>query len=101
MARLLILAALALAMSASPASAAPSPTPTPKSLPIRGVTVDIQPIELVPGLSGNAPAGTHVEQPPALTPFRSLPLGGQKLEPIRGFAGPKRPKPSASPSRKP
>lgn len=100
MPRCLLLAALALAMTAGPALAAPTPTPIPrpKTLPIRGVTVDIQPIELAPGLPGNAPAGTHVEQPPALTPFRALPLGGQKLEPLRGF---QRPKPSASPSRKP
>lgn len=95
------LGALLLALAAGPAFAAPSPTPTPKALPIKNFTIDIQPIELAPGLPAHAPAGTHVEQPPAFAPFRSVPIGGQKLEPLRGFAAPRRPKPSASPTRKP
>ena len=92
-------AVLALALGAGPALAAPSPTPTPGQLPISGVTVDIQAIELAPGLPAKAPAGSHVEQAPRLMPFRPVPLGGQNAEPIRGFSGPARP--SASPSVKP
>jgi hypothetical protein len=89
--RLLALAALAWGLAAAPALAArptPSPTPTPAGLPIKGVTVEVQPIELAPGLPAGAPAGSHVEQPPGR---------------MRGFATPKRPKPSASPgpSRRP
>lgn len=106
------LMALVLALLAGPAIAAPKPSPSPspkaagKALPIKGVTVDVQPIELAPGVPATAPEGAHVEQLPAWAPFRSVPLGGANTEPLRGFSAPKArakaaPKPSPSPSRKP
>lgn len=94
-------AALAIALAAAPAYAAPGPSPTATPRPaaggkatagkagglhIKGVTVDIQPIELAPGMPAGAPEGAHVEQPPALLPFRAVP---------------RRPKASPSPTPKP
>lgn len=105
------ISALVLALSGGPALAAPpSPSPSPKAagkaLPIKGVTVDVQPIELAPGVPAAAPEGAHVEQLPAWAPFRSVPLGGSNVEPLRGFSAPKArakvaPKPSPSASPKP
>ena len=102
------LAAILLLATPSFAEAAPHPTPTPTDTPgseglnIKGVTVDIQPIELAPGVPASAPAGSHVEQPPAFSPFRAVPLGVQKLEPLRGFkASPKRARPTPTPTPAP
>lgn len=46
----------------APCEAAPSPSP----LPIRGVVVEVVPVQLGPGLSRPAPAADRVERPPAL-----------------------------------
>lgn len=96
--------AIALMLAATPAEAARmSPTPAPSGgvLPIQRVTVQVQPLEAAPGMAGTLPDGAHVEQPPLLRFFRSLPLAGQGETRVRGFkAGPPRPKasPSAGPA---
>lgn len=66
------LAALILAgvmMTGSPALAAdPSPSPTAKSLPIRGVTVDVQQMREQSG--ADMSGADHIEAPPFASPRR-------------------------------
>lgn len=44
-------------------AASPTPTPTPSMLPIRGITVDITPVQRAPGLAMPAPPASHIERP--------------------------------------
>lgn len=56
-------------------AAEPSPSPHPKSLPIRGVTVDVQKMDEAPSDSG----ASHIEAPP-LRMFRMAPPPGAANE---------------------
>jgi hypothetical protein len=55
-----MLAATPFAWEPQALAAEPSPSPHPKSLPIRGVTVDVQKMDQVPSDSG----ASHIEAPP-------------------------------------
>lgn len=93
------LAAVTLAgmLAATPVMAAePSPSPHPKSLPIRGVTVDVQKMDQAPSDSG----ASHIEAPP-LRMFRVAPAPGAANEmaaPAAARAKAAAPVPSPSPS---
>ena len=95
--------AMALLLAASPAEAArPKPVPSPSAaptLPIQGVSVDVQPLQAAPGMPAAAPDGAHIEQPPLQRLFRALPLAGQGQGSTRGFKA--RPRKGASPAPSP
>ena len=59
------------------AQAAPSASPSPSPLGIRGVTVEVLPVQAPPGLSLPVPAADHLEMPPHRRSFRSAPRAGR------------------------
>jgi hypothetical protein len=81
-ARKILVLVIGIAFSAPVVAQAASPaSPSPVPLGLRGVTVEVVPVQAPPGLSLSVPAADHLEMPPHRRSFRAAPRAGRVASP--------------------